>query len=100
MWDPIRREPNDARFLRLKSALDEIFTSDDSTYITISAHSGAITSILEVIGHRKFRLQTGGIIPVVVKVEFSKDEEPPTTVGPSGMAPRCSVDPTPVPVVP
>ncbi|RPB27838.1 phosphoglycerate mutase family protein [Terfezia boudieri ATCC MYA-4762] len=96
LWDPIHREPYDATSRRLKIALGEIFTSDDSTYLTISAHSGTIRSILEVIGHRKFSIQTGGMIPVVIKVEFSKEVEKPTTVSPSRVAPRCTVDPTPV----
>jgi hypothetical protein len=69
LWVPDVRESNAERALRLGEALRDIVKNDESTYITISAHSGAITSILEVIGHRTFRLQTGGIIPVVVKVE-------------------------------
>ena len=36
----------------------------------------AIESILEVIGHREFNLQTGSMIPVVVKVEFLPDFAP------------------------
>ncbi|KAF8433629.1 histidine phosphatase superfamily, partial [Terfezia claveryi] len=62
LWGPIHREPNDATSLRLKDALGE----NDSTYLTISAHSGTIASILEVIGHRKFSIQTGGMISVVI----------------------------------
>lgn len=57
--------------MRLKAALDEIISSDDSTYITISSHRYAINSILNIIGHRKFTLYPGGMIPVVVKVEFT-----------------------------
>ena len=70
LWDSSHKEPEDSRFLRLKAALDEIFTNDDSTYITIWAHSGSIVSILEVIGHRKFLLKNGGMIPLVVRAEF------------------------------
>jgi hypothetical protein len=51
-------------------------------------------SILEVIGHRKFGLQTGGVIPVVVKVEYDATPTPTTSLGPSGTAPACAVDPT------
>jgi hypothetical protein len=69
LWVPDIRESNEDRYIRLGELLHEIFRNDGSTYITISAHSGAISSILEVIGHRKFQLQTNGIIPVVVKVE-------------------------------
>ena len=68
LWVPEVRESNEERNERLAEVLREVVVSDDSTYITISLHSGVIMSILEVIGHRPFRLQTGGIIPVVVKV--------------------------------
>lgn len=71
LWGPAHREPFEIRNIRLKAALDEIVTSNDSTYITISSHSGTIRSILHIIGHREFNLDTGGMIPVVVKVEFT-----------------------------
>ena len=77
LWNPVHREQLDITNTRLKAALDEIVTSDDSTYITISCHSGAIQSILHIIGHRKFQLYTGEVIPVVVKVDFT---ESPTSV--------------------
>lgn len=69
LWDPRIRESNEERNLRLHSLLDDIFATDDSTYISLTAHSGAITSILEVLGHRKFQLMTGAVIPVLVRAE-------------------------------
>ena len=77
LWDPVHREHFHARNARIKAALDKIVTSDNSTYITISSHTGTIHSILHIIGHRKFHVTTGGMIPVVVKVEFT---ESPTKV--------------------
>lgn len=68
LWNPEVREQPAERNVRLGEALKDIFRHDKSTYITISAHSGAITSMLAAIGHRPFGLQTGGVIPVVVKV--------------------------------
>lgn len=68
----MHREQFHTRNVRLKAALDEIITSDDSTYITITTHSKTIQSILHIIGHRKFQLATGAMIPVVVKVEFTE----------------------------
>ena len=55
----------------------------------------AIESILEVIGHREFNLQTGSMIPVVVKVEFLPDAAPkPTSLSSSiGPAPTCTEKP-------
>ncbi|KAJ5780766.1 hypothetical protein N7457_005926 [Penicillium paradoxum] len=69
LWDPEVRESNDERNDRLRSLLNDIFARDQSTYISLTAHSGAITSILEVVGHRHFALATGAVIPVLVSVE-------------------------------
>lgn len=67
LYDPKTRETNEERNRRLACLLDDIFTHDDNVFISLTAHSGAITSILEVIGHRRFPLATGAVIPVVVK---------------------------------
>ncbi|KAJ5888547.1 hypothetical protein N7495_008588 [Penicillium taxi] len=69
LWDPIHRESNEDRNKRLSRLLGDIFANDDNIFLSLTAHSGAITSILEVIGHRKFQLQTGGVIPVVIRAE-------------------------------
>ncbi|KAL7268957.1 putative phosphoglycerate mutase pmu1 [Rhizina undulata] len=92
LWDPVLMESDSARDVRLGHALDEIFATDDATFVSITAHSGAITSILNVLGHRSFGLQTGGMIPIVVKVEFLPTEAPTTTVAPGSMAPTCTVN--------
>ncbi|KAG0130435.1 histidine phosphatase superfamily [Tuber indicum] len=93
-WTLKWREPDDVRDIRLGEALNDIFAHDNNTYISITAHSGAITSMLQVLGHRPFRLQTGGMIPVVVKVEFVPERGPtPTSVSPSYGAPSCTTDP-------
>ncbi|CAG8075862.1 unnamed protein product [Penicillium nalgiovense] len=69
LWDPEVRESNEHRNDRLRGLLNDIFAHDESTYISLTAHSGAITSILEVLGHRRFALATGAVIPVLVLVE-------------------------------
>lgn len=69
LWDPKIRESNEDRNKRLRRLLDDIFSTDESTYVSLTAHSGAITSILEVLGHRKFALATGAVIPILVKAE-------------------------------
>lgn len=51
----------------MRKFLDQVFAVDDSTYISMTAHSGAIRNILKVLGHREFGLQTGGVIPVLIK---------------------------------
>jgi hypothetical protein len=72
LWDPKARESNEDRNKRLFELLCDIFASDDNVFLSLTAHSGAITSILEVVGHRRFPLQTGGVIPVIVKVEGNR----------------------------
>ena len=72
LWSPDIRESDPALDVRLKKLLDDIFTHDDSTYISFSSHSGAISALLRDLGHRPFRLSTGGVIPVLVKAETIK----------------------------
>ena len=58
----------------MKKLLDDIYSHDDSTYISLATHSGSIASLLRVIGHREFRLPTGAVIPVLVKAETAPSE--------------------------
>ncbi|RHZ53665.1 phosphoglycerate mutase family protein [Aspergillus thermomutatus] len=67
LYDSKLRESDTARDARLRDLLQDIFTHDKNTFISLTAHSGAITSILQVTEHRKFALGTGAIIPVLVK---------------------------------
>lgn len=53
----------------MRKLLDDIFTNDDSTYMSFTTHSGSIASLLRVIGHREFRLPTGAVLPVLINTE-------------------------------
>jgi hypothetical protein len=44
-----------------------MFDHDDGTFISITSHSGFITAMLAVLGHRPFPLGTGQAIPVIVE---------------------------------
>jgi len=66
-WTAEHRETDKEQEARLRKFLDQVFEVDDSTYISMTAHSGAIRNILKVLGHREFGLQTGGVIPVLIK---------------------------------
>jgi broad specificity phosphatase PhoE len=46
LWKPLQGEVQVDENIRSKTALDEVFNSDDSTYISITSHSGEIASIL------------------------------------------------------
>ncbi|KAG8790086.1 hypothetical protein FRC12_012777 [Ceratobasidium sp. 428] len=70
LWTPTTRETDAEMEPRLKRALDHIFGSlldEDDTYISVTAHSGTIAAALRVLGHREYRLPTGGVVPVVIR---------------------------------
>lgn len=94
LWHPEERESDSALNARLKKFLDDIFAANtDNTFISITAHSGAITSILDVVGHRRFELQTGGVIPVLVRAERLPGKEPDRIIEPPTGVPACKSDP-------
>ncbi|KAF2010766.1 phosphoglycerate mutase-like protein [Aaosphaeria arxii CBS 175.79] len=93
LWSAELREPNGARRFRLSQLLDDIFTHDEGVVLSFTSHSGAIGSILEAVGHRKFALETGGVIPVLLRAEKvdGEREEPPKE--PSEGPPKCTEPP-------
>ncbi|KAH5265099.1 hypothetical protein HBI72_088860 [Parastagonospora nodorum] len=93
LWEKDYREPPAARRYRLARFLDDVWKSDDGVFFSLTSHSGAIASILEVIGHRKFALETGGVIPLVVRAEKvdGAREIPPKE--PSDSPPMCDRPP-------
>jgi len=70
LWNGVTAETNEAQVARSKIVLDSVFSTDDHTWISITSHSGEIGSILRVLGHQSFSLNTGAVIPVIVKAEF------------------------------
>jgi hypothetical protein len=89
------RESNSHLDARVKTFLDDVFTHDDDTFISFTSHSGAIGGILRVLGHITFSLQTGGVIPVLVKAETIQGSQSSRSIAPGTPAPTCSVNPTP-----
>lgn len=45
-WADNTAEPSAAQDQRSKAVLDDVFTNDDSTYISVTSHSGEISSLL------------------------------------------------------
>ncbi|ORY29348.1 histidine phosphatase superfamily [Naematelia encephala] len=66
LWNPIYEEQLNQQALRVRMLLNEIFATDPSTFISITAHSGVINSFFVAVGHQRFGVQTGGFVPVVV----------------------------------
>lgn len=52
--------------VRARLALNELFATDPSTFVSITVHSGVINAFFLAVGHREFQVQTGGFVPVVV----------------------------------
>ncbi|KAF4207762.1 hypothetical protein CNMCM5878_005870 [Aspergillus fumigatiaffinis] len=57
-------------------------TDTKDLFVSVTAHSGEIASLLRVLGHRAFSLKTGAVIPVLVKAKKSSNKyaPEPTTV--------------------
>ncbi|KDQ16131.1 hypothetical protein BOTBODRAFT_65050 [Botryobasidium botryosum FD-172 SS1] len=67
LWHPDIRETNPEIQVRARAALDQIFTRDSSTFISITCHSRFGMNLLSVLGHRKYYLATGAVVPILVK---------------------------------
>ncbi|KAF7719410.1 Uncharacterized protein PECH_004906 [Penicillium ucsense] len=97
LWNGVTSETSDAQDARSVQALGEVFFSSSSkkhSFVSVTSHSGEIGSILRVVGHRPFRLNTGAVIPVLVKAEKRKDHAPaPTTTVAWTTEPHCTVPP-------
>jgi broad specificity phosphatase PhoE len=93
LWEKDYREPVSARNYRLATFLDDVFGNDEGVFLSMTSHSGAIASMLEVLGHRRFRLETGGVIPVVVKAERVEGARDVPEKEPSDAPPMCDEPP-------
>ena len=93
LWQADYREPRSARRYRLAQLLDDIFANDDGVFLSLTSHSGAIGSILEAIEHREFALQTGGVIPVLVRASKVTGERTKPPKEPSEAPPKCKEPP-------
>ncbi|KAH7361747.1 phosphoglycerate mutase [Plectosphaerella cucumerina] len=78
LWRSDLAETEEAFAVRAKAVLDDVFRTDDKTWLSVTAHSGAITRLLGALNHRPFRLATGQIIPVLVKAEVIALQPTPT----------------------
>ncbi|KAM3554006.1 hypothetical protein MY1884_006361 [Beauveria asiatica] len=87
-------ETSDGQKARNKVVLDDVFTNDANTWISVTSHSGEIASLLSVLNHRKFGLQTGQIIPVLVKAEIV--DRPTTTSSIVSFTPEATCDAPPI----
>lgn len=67
LWQKDHRETNQEHDTRTQELLDDLFGDEEGLFWSFTSHSGAIASLLRVIGHREYRLPTGGMMPVLLK---------------------------------
>lgn len=89
LWTAEYREKPAEQDERIREFLDGLFggsssyetpvvpypSSDDIKFVSVTAHSGTINSILRVIHHRPFNVPPGGMIPVIIKATRYKKSE-------------------------
>ncbi|KAJ6036326.1 phosphoglycerate mutase-like protein [Penicillium herquei] len=97
LWNGVTAETNDAQDQRSTKALDEVFFTSASvkkdTFVSVTSHSGEISSILRVVGHRTFSLNTGAVIPVLVRAEKLVHEKADTTTSTWTVSAHCTSPP-------
>ncbi|KAI4254037.1 MAG: hypothetical protein LQ352_003342 [Teloschistes flavicans] len=59
LWEAYHGETQVDQDIRSKAVLDDVFSHDDETYLSVTSHSGEIASLLRVLGHQKFSLEYG-----------------------------------------
>ena len=53
--------------MRKQRLLEQIFSDDDSAFVSFTTHSYAISAILEVVGAPHFFVAEGAVIPLIVR---------------------------------
>ncbi|ANB13717.1 Pmu1p [Sugiyamaella lignohabitans] len=74
LWSTQHRETHSEHDARSRDFLNYVFDLDWKSetpvdYVSVTSHSGTTNSLLSVIGHRRFQLGTGGMIPVIVRAQ-------------------------------
>jgi broad specificity phosphatase PhoE len=93
LWNGVTGEESSAQFARSKIALDEVFTEDEGTWLSVTSHSGEIARVLSVLGHRVWGLGTGQAVPVLVRAERVARAYPTRTIGAWTSAVTCAGPP-------
>ncbi|KAJ5370468.1 phosphoglycerate mutase [Penicillium cataractarum] len=96
LWNGVTAETSAAQDVRSTTALGEVFfaaSSKEDSFVSVTSHSGEISSILRVLGHRTFSLSTGAVIPVLVKAEKVKATASTTTSVSWTVSAHCTAPP-------
>ncbi|KAI1876927.1 uncharacterized protein JN550_000999 [Neoarthrinium moseri] len=69
LWRADYLETPEDHVARKRELLEEIFSNDDSPFISLTTHSYAISAILKVVGAPKFRVAEAAMVPLFIKAE-------------------------------
>ena len=69
LWDPEVRESLDAHVVRTKVLLDDIFSNEPGTFISVTAHSGTIHALYVATKHSEVWVEPGAVVPLLVRAE-------------------------------
>ncbi|TQN65421.1 putative phosphoglycerate mutase [Colletotrichum shisoi] len=67
LWKADRFETTEEHLARKQQALNEIFSTDASQFVSLTVHSYAIAAILGVGGQEEFRVREGSTIALLVR---------------------------------
>ncbi|KAH8674229.1 putative phosphoglycerate mutase [Xylariales sp. PMI_506] len=67
LWNKDLFETSEQHAARARRLLEDIFANDDSTFISLSLHSYAVSAVLTAVQSPKFRIGEGVIVPLFIK---------------------------------
>ena len=73
LWTPEHREPLEEHSRLWQDFLHELFSTDGSTYVSLTTHSGATRALYLAIGHPDVWTAAGSVVPIVVRARRIND---------------------------
>lgn len=69
LWNPDVRETLGEHAARVEMFLEELFSGEEESVVSLTVHSGTILALYEVVGHPAVRSAPGAIVPVLIRGE-------------------------------
>jgi len=69
LWTGGRWETFEEHTARKQQVLEEIFSTDENTFVALTVHSYAMSAILRAVGWSEFRVQEGSSVALFVRAE-------------------------------
>lgn len=69
LWSSSKWETVEEHVARKQQLLEDIFETEESSFVALTTHSYAISAILRAVGMEEFRVREGSSIALLVKAE-------------------------------